>query len=245
MDSAVAPTPAPAFRRARTDEQRGERREAILATAAAMLTHTNVSELSLNALAREVGLAKSNVLRYFGSREAVLLELHVRETRALLDALDARLDADLQADALRGEVRAVAASEDPDIEAMARAIADTVSARPVFCDLCANSAGVLERNVSVEVAADFKRAALANAVRLGDIVSSRVAGLGDPSVMALPGAINLIVGGVWQWTQPSVGMEAAYAAHPELAVMRYEFGSTVRELIATMLVGLRYRRPER
>ncbi len=56
---------APAFRRARSDEQRAERREAVLATAAAMLGELRVQELSLNELSRRVGLAKSNVLRYF------------------------------------------------------------------------------------------------------------------------------------------------------------------------------------
>ena len=75
------------FDRARSAEQRSARREAILRTAAEMLTRMRVAELSLNALAREVGLAKSNVLRYFESREAVLLELYDRETKAWLDAL--------------------------------------------------------------------------------------------------------------------------------------------------------------
>jgi hypothetical protein len=43
--------------------------------AAAMLREMPVAELSLNELSRRVGLAKSNVLRYFETREAVLLEL--------------------------------------------------------------------------------------------------------------------------------------------------------------------------
>ncbi len=40
-----------------------------------MLAEMPVNELTLNELSRRVGLAKSNVLRYFESREAVLLEL--------------------------------------------------------------------------------------------------------------------------------------------------------------------------
>src|SRR2546421_13066804 len=65
----------PAFRRARSDEQREIRRQAILRVAAGMVAEMPVAELSLNELSRRVGLAKSNVLRYFESREAVLLEL--------------------------------------------------------------------------------------------------------------------------------------------------------------------------
>src|ERR1700685_1973806 len=63
------------FQRARSEEQREARRRAILGTAAAMLAEMPVAEVTLNELSRRVGLAKSNVLRYFESREAVLLEL--------------------------------------------------------------------------------------------------------------------------------------------------------------------------
>jgi AcrR family transcriptional regulator len=64
-----------AFQRARSAEQREARRRTILDTAAAMLEEMPVSEVSLNELSRRVGLAKSNVLRYFESREEILLEL--------------------------------------------------------------------------------------------------------------------------------------------------------------------------
>src|ERR1700733_7845369 len=63
------------FQRARNAEQREARRRAILDTAAAMLAEMPVAQVSLNELSRRAGLAKSNVLRYFESREAVLLAL--------------------------------------------------------------------------------------------------------------------------------------------------------------------------
>jgi DNA-binding transcriptional regulator YbjK len=63
------------FQRARSAEQREMRRRAILDAAAGMLAEMPVAEVSLNELSRRAGLAKSNVLRYFDSREAVLLEL--------------------------------------------------------------------------------------------------------------------------------------------------------------------------
>src|ERR1043165_5526334 len=66
---------ATTFQRARSEEQRAARSRAILDTAAAMLDEMPVADVSLNELSRRVGLAKSNVLRYFESREAVLLEL--------------------------------------------------------------------------------------------------------------------------------------------------------------------------
>src|ERR1700674_3007411 len=63
------------FQRARNSEQREARRRAILGAAAAMLAEMPVAEVTLNELSRRAGLAKSNVLRYLETREAVLLEL--------------------------------------------------------------------------------------------------------------------------------------------------------------------------
>src|ERR1039457_2378232 len=87
------------FQRARSEEQRAERRRVILDTAAAM----PAERVSLKELSRRVGLAKSNVLRYFESREAVLLELVDAASREWLEQLG---------DALAGAVDASAAPAD-------------------------------------------------------------------------------------------------------------------------------------
>src|SRR5690349_17282353 len=75
------------FQRARSPEQREARRQAILDAAAAMLAESPVAEISLRELSKRVGLAKSNVLRYFETREEVFLELLDREIRGWLAAL--------------------------------------------------------------------------------------------------------------------------------------------------------------
>src|SRR2546429_7574704 len=79
------------FQRARSEEQREARRQAILGAAAAMLAEMPVAEVTLNELSRRAGLAKSNVLRYFESREAVLLELLGSAWQDWLPPLDAEL----------------------------------------------------------------------------------------------------------------------------------------------------------
>ena len=92
-----------AFQRARSEEQREIRRQAILDAAAAMLDVMPVSEVSLNELSRRAGLAKSNVLRYFESREAILLELLDRATKLWLSELPEQLAAGVAADGTPGE----------------------------------------------------------------------------------------------------------------------------------------------
>ena len=85
------------FQRARSEEQREVRRRAILDAAAAMLAEMPVAQVTLNELSRRVGLAKSNVLRYFESREAVLLELLDSAWQEWLTGLEADLGAAIDA----------------------------------------------------------------------------------------------------------------------------------------------------
>ena len=85
-------TMAIAYQRARSPEQKAERTEQILSAAEAMLAEgQDSSALSLNVLAKRAGMAKSNIYRYFESREALLDELSVHEAlrfwKGCLDAL--------------------------------------------------------------------------------------------------------------------------------------------------------------
>lgn len=204
------------FSRARSEEQRAARTAVILEAADAMLREMRVAEITLNELSRRVGLAKSNVLRYFPSREAILLQLLDRETRAWLDDIERSAG-----------------------DSLAESIAAAALARPVFCDLIASAAGVLERNVSGDVAADYKKASLASGERLARLAGFD--GLESPGGLIFVGAVMLTIGGIWASSQPTDGMRAAYAAHPELRAFRFDFESAVQELVATTLAGLHAR----
>jgi len=188
------------FRRARSEEQRAERRAAILGVAATMLGDRPVADLSLNELARQVGLAKSNVLRYFDSREAILLELLDSRTADWLAALEAGPRS-------RGSVRTRC-------RRLAAALTDSLGERPVLCDLISAQAAVLERNVSVDVALRHKRSALANIRRLTALVRSAVPELAEPQAVKFAAATLLTAGALWTHHQPSEAMQAAYRADP-------------------------------
>lgn len=205
------------FQRARSEEQRAVRRRAILDAAAAMLAEMPVAQVSLNELSRRAGLAKSNVLRYFESREAVLLELLDAAWQEWLAAVDLPRSS---CDDVAGE------------------LATSLAARPVLCDLIGAQAAVLERNVSPTVAATYKHAAVANASALGDLVLAAVPRLGRHDAQRFAAAAVMSTGAVWTHSQPSAAMLAAYEAEPELAAMRLDFCATLTELFAVLLAGL-------
>ena len=216
------------FQRARSEEQREARRQAILGAAAAMLAEMPVAEVTLNELSRRAGLAKSNVLRYFESREAVLLELL---DSAWQDWL-AQLDAELADAVVAGDPVASRADQ------LAAAVAASLAARPMLCDLISAQAAVLERNVSPQVAAQYKRASIAGISALGALVLRSVPELGEPDAFRLAGAAVMTTAAVWPHTQPSAAMLAAYAADPALAAMRLDFTATLREVLEVLTAGL-------
>jgi AcrR family transcriptional regulator len=214
------------FQRARSEEQREARRQAILAAAAAMLTEMPVADVTLNELSRRSGLAKSNVLRYFESREAVLLELLDAAWQDWLGQLDEDLTAAPGSEpAGRGRQLAVT---------MAAALA----ARPMLCDLLSAQAAVLERNVSPQVAAQYKRASVAGIGALGRLVLRCLPELGEADAGRLAGATVLMTAALWPHTHPSAAMLAAYEADPELAALRLDFAATLSEVLEVLAAGL-------
>ena len=216
------------FQRARSEEQRAARRQAILGTAAAMLAEMPVAEVTLNELSRRAGLAKSNVLRYFESREAVLLELL---DSAWQDWL-VQLDAELAAAVVAGDPAAARSDQ------LAAAVAASLAARPMLCDLISAQAAVLEHNVSPQVAAQYKRASIAGITALGALMLRCVPELGEPDAFRLAGATVMTTAALWPHTQPSAAMLAAYAADPALAAMRLDFTATLREVLEVLIAGL-------
>jgi AcrR family transcriptional regulator len=216
------------FQRARSEEQRTQRRRMILDTAAAMLADMPVAQVSLNELSRRVGLAKSNVLRYFESREAVLLELLDAMSREWLDQLDDTL------------VTAIDPAATPARrgDQLAAALATSLAQRPVLCDLVGAQAAVLEHNVSPEVAARFKRAAIANVTILAGLVRRHVGELGEHGAERFAAAAVMVTGAVWTYACPSTAMLAAYEADPSLAALRLDFTATLREVFEVLITGL-------
>jgi AcrR family transcriptional regulator len=212
------------FRRARSTEQREERRRAILETTAAMLLEMPVAEVSLNEISRRVGLAKSNVLRYVESREAALLDLLHARIQEWQSALD--------------EAPAGSGSAQERADGLAGLVATTLAARPVLCDLLGAQAAVLERNVSTALAVRHKRASMAGARTFAATVHRHVPEIDADAAMHAAGATLLCAGAVWTATQPSAAMLAAYEQDPGLAAMRLDFTTALGELVALLLAGL-------
>ena len=215
------------FQRARSEEQREIRRRAILDTAAAMLDEMPVADVSLNELSRRVGLAKSNVLRYFESREAVLLEL-----------LDVFLESWLTelADELAAGIEAHAA---PEVRAgqLAEILSRSLAGHAVLCDLFGAQGGVLEHNVSVEVVKRHKRSSLTRTEAMAELLRRHGPELGeDAQLLCL--LILVSAGALSSYVPPPPSVLAAYADEPALGVFNLELRDALRISFTSTLLGV-------
>jgi AcrR family transcriptional regulator len=217
----------PEYQRARRPEHKAERREAILASARALAVERSVGEVSLGDIARRVGLAKSNVLRYFETREEVYLRLLVREWEAW------------QVDVA---VRVWSAPQTP--ESVATTLARTFAERPLFCDLVSQMAATLERNVSAQVAREFKSRTIDMVSDLGTVITELLPGLDPEDGREAVAAAIVIVAGLWPMANPSPRVVAMLADTPELVHGRVDFEHRVQHMLAALLEGFLLPAPE-
>ncbi|MBT1677805.1 TetR/AcrR family transcriptional regulator [Curtobacterium aurantiacum] len=214
------------FQRARSEEQREIRRSVILNTTTTMLGEMPVADVSLNEISRRVGLAKSNVLRYFESREAVLLQLLDDYFGRWLPELDDRLQTgvDERADLL------TRAHQLADV--LSRSLAD----QSTMLDLFGAQGGVLEHNVSTEVVRRYKRSSLGRLATMTELVTRRVPELGEDAQFFC--FMTLITAGALAaYVPPPASLLAVYADEPELGVLNLNLRQALQGSITSTLLG--------
>lgn len=211
------------YLRARSDEQKEERRRHLLDTAKSLLLAIpNVHELGINELARCAQMTKSNVYRYFESIEAVLLTVLVEEFMTWRTELRTALAHPTRQ---RGTV-----------EHIAHAFAATVSARPLLCRLTSAFPSILEHNVSAERMVGFKHGLLSirqeTALDFHDCMPSISPRAFEKFIhQALPFLI-----GLWPLSNPAE-VAASVIAEPALAGLRYDFPQDLEQGLLMLLRG--------
>jgi AcrR family transcriptional regulator len=211
------------FLRARRPEQKQQRREAILTAARQLAVDSGVGHVTLGGVATAVGLAKSNVVRYFGTREEIYLELAGACWREWRDEVLRRLDAG---------------------EPVAETMAETLEARPLFCDLLSHAATSLEHNVSVQAARDYKQTMVAGIAELGTAIARAHAPLTEAEGFELVTAAVGLASFLYPANHPSPTLIEVYAQDPELAAARPPFLPTIERQLAALLAGLPTLRPK-
>ncbi len=191
-----------------------------------MLNEMPLAEITLNELSRRVGLAKPNVLRYFESREAVLLELLDHFLQEWLTALDRDL--------------ALGVDENQPMTGRAAAVAeilsDSLATRVVMCGLFGAQGSVLEHNVSVEVVTRYKHAALARMTTMTTLLQKHLPELGENATLFCLQTM-VMAGALTAYSTPPPSLQAAYLAEPDLAHFHLDLKDSLKLSLTATLLG--------
>ena len=200
------------YRRARRQDEKIDRIEAILASAKNLLATNTLDECNLTTIASDVGITKAALYRYFRVKELIFLEIYRRELAILAPALQE-------------------AFKTPHVEVLAA----TLTKQPIFCKLTSVLGDVLEKPLTEDEAADFKLYVLQTFEPLCLQLNQQF-DLSQPQVIALLMHITSAVVGCWKLSHPSPMMAAALQQHEALAHFRLDFAAFLQQHL-TMLLG--------
>lgn len=175
--------------------------------------------VSLGAVAESAGFAKSNIARYFATREEIYLELLTEEWRKWAHAVGARLRD------THGTTEAMTA------------LAETLVDRPLFCDLLSHVSTSLEHNVSPPAARTFKHALHDHLAAMSAEVA-RATDLTERECGELIAMAGSLAGNLYRAANPPPVLAQVYADDPELAAMCPEMRPTLVRALRALAAGL-------
>jgi AcrR family transcriptional regulator len=211
------------WKRARSPEQKEQRRGEILEAAAALVEREGLEGTGLNAIAREAGISKANIYRYFESREAILLNLVHDDYQQWAGAVERAL--------------APLAGND-DEAAVVHALVETVTARPRLATLASSLTSVLERNVSVDAVVWFKTAMMEIAIRLANAIQVSMPSLTMDRTQRFLMAAQFLLVGMWPASNPPPAVAEALQ-RPELSYACVDFAADLEAILTPLLTGLK------
>ena len=209
--------------RARSDEQKRERKDAILEAALTMYERDpSFGAFTMGALAEAAGLAKGTLYLYFRTKEELFLALVGRLFDDWFDEVDGRLDR------ARGEWTP---------EHAAGVLLESVAGRETLVRLLSILPVIVEQNVEPDAAYCYKAHVLARSAETGARLERCLAFLRAGEGARLLVRLHALVIGVWQLADPSPvirqvlereGMEGA----------RVDFAPELRAMLRALLHGM-------
>ncbi|MFE2599466.1 TetR family transcriptional regulator [Streptomyces sp. NPDC059396] len=208
--------------RARSEEDKARRREALLDAAYEVAARTSVRDLTLAQVTRAAGLDPSGLRRYFSSREELLLDL--AEARGV--AWAERLCTELSDGRRRTR------------EELAHTLTSTLTADPVLCDLLVHVPLSLEDGVDIERARRFKTEGFRAQHAMSRAIADASDEIGVPEARTVLAATAALAGNLWQLSHPAPTLAALYEQVPEWGHVALNFEPSLEYMLNVVLLGL-------
>jgi AcrR family transcriptional regulator len=212
----------PLRRRALTHEQKGERRDTIVAAAARLFAASRYDHVTMAGIARAAGVAKGTLYVYFRTKEELFLAYAETEVGAFFADLHARLE---RATDARGPVAVVGA------------VGEAIGRRPEMMRLVVLLHLVLESNTAFERALAFRRALVPMLQRTGGAVERHLPFLEPGGGARLLLTIHAMALGFQQLADPSPVIREV-ERQPGMELFAFDFERALLGSVGAMLVGM-------
>ncbi len=210
------------FKRARTDDQIEVRRAEILKAAADLVMEVGFDDVSLNAIARKAGIAKSALYRYFDGKEEIFFQLMIDDYTAWFDDIEARFKK---------------LSDSASNEQVAHEMSESLRGRERLCHFISVKAVILEKNMSAETIARFSEVILAHAVPLVQVIIAPLPPLKPADGVFLMKATHAAIAGMWPASQ--LKHTADVPDFPELQDWQTDFHRDFEKNLTYLIKGMR------
>ena len=194
---------------------------AILHAARSLFAQKSYDEVSLNGIAREAGMSKPNIYRYFSSREEIFLQIFAEEQERLFHSVEVRL----------GQ----AASERA-VESVVEIWVEEALKHPELMTLLPQLGTSLEKNSSLEQLVPFKKRAFERVAQLS-VVHHRIYPRLSVTLWGevLSSAFALMAG-LWPLCNGGETVERAMQ-HPEVNLEPWDFETMLTFAFRALVLG--------
>lgn len=207
--------------RARSQSQKAARREEILEAAQSLFSELAYEEISLNGIAREAGISKANIYRYFSTREEIFLVIYEAEQIVFVRALINRLQQMASVD---------------NVSEMTQIWVETLLQHETLLNLIPQLSISMERNSSVEQLIKFKKQGYTTYQELLESLVSVFPRLNQQQWIMVIQCTYSMIAGLWPLSNPSENLLEALR-HPEVKQPPWEFESTMTYGLSALIHG--------
>ena len=211
-------------RRAMRDDQKQLRRQALIDAAWQLFTSSGYPAITMAGVAEHAGLAKGTLYLYFNTKEELFLAVLAQQFQAWMDELDARLAAGAAT-----------------VAAVAEPICDTLARRAPLVRLLAILHTILEHNIELASALEFKQMLRERLARTGALLEAALPALGAGNGPAALLHIYALIIGIENLASPAPVVRAALR-QPGMELFDIAFGPAFAAALVALLRGLA--RPE-
>lgn len=211
--------------RARSFEQKSERRKQIMDAATALIQKKSFHELSMADVAKRAGMAKGTVFLYFKTKEELFVAVTFRQFESWFDAMDESL----------GELSRTA--KRPANKTFLKKIRSAFEANLLLPRLVAIMHVVLEQNIGYAEARALKRMLADRALHTGGLFERCLPYLRPGRGAKLLTLISALTIGLTHMAEPAPVIREIYKKDAELRSFQIDFATEFFDALESILDG--------